>query len=193
MIIAYQKEKIENAILFFAKEYKKKTRKYLNQTRLYKFLAFLDFGTIEEYGEPALGLTYKAMDKGPVPKEIYDDELYRKTESYEFFSKNDNYNTVEIITKKNKKPNLDYFSEYEIEKMNIIIEIYADKTINTNDISDASHEEIKAWKKAYNDEQNRIISYKDDVFENIDSKKEEELTKAEKRFIMIKSFERLKN
>jgi hypothetical protein len=73
----YQMEKIENAICFFAKEHQKKARKPLYQTFLYKYLAFLDFISLRETGQPALGLRYLAMEKGPVPIEIYD-----KKESY---------------------------------------------------------------------------------------------------------------
>ncbi|MGH2575337.1 MAG: hypothetical protein ACRDFC_06525, partial [Ignavibacteria bacterium] len=61
-MIPYQKEKIINSILFFAKEHKNKTRKPLLQTFLYKYLAFLDFKSVEETGLPALGLTYLAME-----------------------------------------------------------------------------------------------------------------------------------
>ena len=47
-MIPYQKEKIENAICFFASEHQKKTKHPLYQTFLYKYLAFLDFESLRE-------------------------------------------------------------------------------------------------------------------------------------------------
>ncbi|GAG44260.1 unnamed protein product, partial [marine sediment metagenome] len=41
-MIPYKKEKSDNAICFFAFNHKRKTGKYLPQTFLYKYLAFLD-------------------------------------------------------------------------------------------------------------------------------------------------------
>lgn len=194
MFIPFQKEKIKNAILFFAIEYRKKTKKNINQTRLYKFLAFLDFEIMEEYGELPLGLTYKAMDMGPVPIEIYEkkEEEYINNELYRFQNKKDNYNTVEIVVKNKNLLDLDYFSDIEIEKMYNIIEIYTDKSIVTSQISDATHEKIKAWKKRYKEEKNGIISYDKDVFVDISNKKEEDFTNAERRYAMLKAFEEIK-
>lgn len=192
MFIAYQKEKIKNAILFFAIEYRKKTKKNLNQTRLYKFLAFLDFGIMEEYGEPALGLTYRARKMGPVPVEIYEDKKYTNNKGYIFQHKNDNNNTIEIIVKNKKVLNLDYFSDMELEKMHNIIEKYANKKITTLAISEISHDIIKPWKRRYDLKENSIISYDKDVFVNIDKKSEDNLTPAENRYKMIKAFEELK-
>lgn len=192
MFIPYQKEKIENAILFFALEYRKKIRQNINQMKLYKSLAFLDFETMEEYGQPSLCLTYKAMKMGPVPKEIYIDKEYRETDAYYFEEFKDKNNTVEIIVKKNKKPDLDYFSDYEIEKMYHIAEIYYDKSVSTSDISDATHERIKAWKRRFNIKENDIISYDEDIFTEIANKKEEDFTPAEERYFMLKAFEEIK-
>lgn len=45
--IPYKDEKLKNAICFFANEHEKLTRKPLSQTFLYKYLAFLDFKSIE--------------------------------------------------------------------------------------------------------------------------------------------------
>lgn len=193
MFIPYQKEKIENAILFFALEYRKKIKQNINQIKLYKSLAFLDFETTEEYGQPSLGLTYKAMKMGPVPKEIYNDKEYRKTDAYYFEEevKNTN-NVVEIIVKKNKKPNLDYFSDYEIEKMNKIVEVYYNKSVSSSLISDASHEKIKAWERRFNIKENDIISYDEDVFIDISNKEEKDFTPAEERYAMLKAFEEIR-
>ena len=81
-MIPYRNEKIQNAIAFFAKEHCKKARKPLYQTYLYKYLGFFDFLSLRETGRPAIGLVYKAMKRGPVPIEIYQDK--KDTTLYKF-------------------------------------------------------------------------------------------------------------
>jgi hypothetical protein len=154
-MIPYQKEKTENAICFFAKEHQKKARKPLHQTFLYKYLAFSDFTSLKETGEPALGLSYRAMERGPVPI-----DLYEKRETYSSplakFVKEDR-GGIMVIAK--KEPDLDYFSPYEIELMSRLIEIYASSYIPTRLVSDASHQEIAAWKRTWKTKPNGLIDY----------------------------------
>ena len=117
-MLPYQKEKIENAICFFAEEHKKRTRGPLYQTFLYKYLAFLDFDSLKQTGRPVLGLTYKAMERGPVPIEIYDRRKHFKTDLFEFREEAENRHYV--ICK--NKPNLDFFSQNEIKLMKRLVE-----------------------------------------------------------------------
>jgi hypothetical protein len=42
-MLSYRKERIDNAVLFFAQKHHQKTKKYLSQTVLYKYLAFFEF------------------------------------------------------------------------------------------------------------------------------------------------------
>jgi uncharacterized phage-associated protein len=176
-MIPYQIEKIENAILFFAKEHHKKTKKQLSQTFLYKYLAFLDFTSIKETGQPVLNLTYLAFERGPVPKEIYDNRKNYSSPSFKFMESVDN--KIQIIPKQNSKPDLDYFSPYELKLMNKLIEIYASSYLDTNMISDCSHKEILAWKRTYEKNKNGVIDFSltfiDDVY-----KKDEELLTVQK-------------
>lgn len=184
-MIAYQKEKIENAICFFASEHSKRTKKPLYQLFLYKYLAFLDFKSIEETGRPVLGLKYMAMDRGPVPIEIYDARKVLKTECYEF--RNVEENKYVIIPKGN--PNLDYFSAYEIKKMHELVEIYADIFVKASDISEASHQDIKAWRRTWKEKPNSIIEYELQFDDDIKHKDAKELTPAEESFLIYKSIE----
>ena len=182
-MIAYQKEKIENAICFFASEHRKRTKKPLYQIFLYKYLAFLDFKSIEEMGRPVLDLKYKAMDKGPVPIEIYNARKFLKTECYEF--RNVEENKYVIIPKGN--PNLDYFSSYEIKKMHEIVEMYADIFVKASDISEASHQDIKAWRRTWKKKPNSIIEYESQFDNDIKQKDPKELSPAEESFLIYKS------
>ena len=184
-MIAYQKEKIENAICFFASKHRERTKKPLTQTFLYKYLAFLDFKSLEETGHPALGLKYLAMGKGPVPIEIYSKRKTLKTECFEFREVEEN----KFVVIPKGRPNLEVFSPYEIKKMQQLIEIYADTFVKTSDISEASHQDIKAWRKAYKKKENSIIEYELQFDGDVMHKKPKELTHAEENFLIYKSIE----
>ncbi|MDO8723217.1 MAG: DUF4065 domain-containing protein [Syntrophales bacterium] len=185
IMIPYQKEKIENAICFFASEHQKKTKNPLYQTFLYKYLAFLDFEILRETGRPCLGLTYKAMERGPVPMEIYGhlDEI----KSPLFESRRDQEDRRTIHPK--SKPNLDYFSKKEICQMQRLIEIYAKIYIPAKLISDASHESILAWKKTWKNKKNGIIDYSSEFDANLSHKKEEDLTFPEESYLIYRALE----
>jgi hypothetical protein len=187
-MLPYRKERIENALLFFAQNHHKKTRKYLYQTFLYKYLAFFEFRYLKKVGDMPLELTYKAMDRGPVPMEIYEN---RETPSY--FKKvvfepvpTKSGNTGYIVKPKGIF-NSDYFAEAEIEEMNNLIEIFAQRWLGTTEMSDASHQDIKSWKKTYDRCRNAVINPIEEFDRDIITIPEEELTTAEERFLFQRS------
>ncbi len=180
-MIPYQKEKIDNAICYFAKEYKTKARRYLPQTMLYKLLAFLDMESVKEIGMPVLGLDYLAMERGPVPPEIYNKK--QETALYKFVPVGDK--KYDVICK--GKPNLDYFSDYELEKMERLIFIHANAAVNTKLTSQASHDELPAWKKAYKKKPDSKIDFEDMFEENLKDKSPEKLSAAEEHFLIQKA------
>jgi hypothetical protein len=190
-MIPYLKEKRENAICFIASEYRKKARtKYISQTLLYKILGFFDFESIQETGEPALGFTYKAMKRGPVPIELYDKRRDIKTDCFVFMPVQDDKDDLDFSEKyiiaARGTPNLDYFNEWEVMKLKQLVEIYAHPSVRTKDASDASHEKIMAWRNTWNREPNSIINYHDPeiVFgKGILDKRSEELTTAEEHYL----------
>lgn len=181
VMIPYGKEKTENAIAFFAKEHRKKTRKVLFQTFLYKYLALLDFSSLEETGMPALDLTYMAMERGPVPIDIYRNQV--DTDLYAF--KKNEGGGVFIIAK--SEPDLDYFSDREIALMGKLIEIYAAQWVTTGVMSDVSHGEILAWQRAWRQKKNSIIDYKLNFKDDLDLKAEDKLTFPEEVFLTYRA------
>jgi len=185
IMIPYQKEKIENAICFFASEHQKKTKQLLYQTFLYKYLAFLDFESLKETGRPCLGLTYKAMERGPVPMEIYGQRDKIKSLLFEF--RRDQEDKITVHPK--KKPNLDYFSKKEVGQMQRLIEIYAKIYIPAKLISDASHESIMAWKKTWRSNKNGFIDYSAEFDDNLADKKEADLTYPEESYLIYRALE----
>ncbi len=186
-VIAYKKEKRENAMCYFATEHHNKTRRYLPQTTLYKYLAYLDFESIKERGRPALELKYKAFENGPVPPEIYNRRKNYTSRLVEFIPRGKENGREKYIVKAKIDANLDYFSKYEIKKMDELINKYAVVEMSEKEIADRicddSHKDIKAWKVAHDIKENTIIEY-EDTFENLFNKKEDELTAAEENFLL---------
>jgi uncharacterized phage-associated protein len=178
-MIPYRKEKIDNAVCFFALKHKKLSGKFLTQTYLYKYLALLDFYNIEMTGMPTFDFEYRAMERGPVPTEIYNKRDFLKTELYEFKKQDEN---VYIIEPKGE-PNLDYFSKLEIVRMIDLVRTYAKKYSTTNEITEASHQQIRAWQKTYKLKENEIIDYGLTFEGDLRSKKEQDLTSAEECYL----------
>ena len=184
-MIAYRNQKIENAICFFAQEHKKATKQPLYQTYLFKYLAFLDFESLKHTGRPSLGLTYRAMARGPVPIEIYNHRDSYKSDCATFRK----VDKDKYIVESKESPDLVYFSSYEISQMRRLIEIFADRFVKSNEMSEASHQEIKAWQKAWRRAENSIIKLEDEFDENIFSKSSKDLSPAEEAFLIYKGIE----
>jgi hypothetical protein len=156
-MIAYRNERIENAMLYFTQEHYKKTKKYLSQTALYKYLAFFEFRRLDKYGEMPLALQYRAMQFGHVPTEISSERDKNSFSLIKFEPQQTSTNKTIHLVKPNGKFNADYFSENELTEMENLIEIFAQKWVGAGIMSDASHEAIRAWKKTYKISPNEII------------------------------------
>jgi uncharacterized phage-associated protein len=138
-MIVYKKEKLNNAICYFVSEHYRRTGRYLSQTILYKFLAFLDFKTLEKTGKPALELEYKALERGPVPHRIYNNiEKYEKKGCFTFSRPG---NTV-IVIPGDRPPDFDYFSETEADIMQGLVDKYSKRGIDQKKICDAINLDI---------------------------------------------------
>lgn len=176
-MIPYRDEKIKNAAAFFALEHRKRTKRPLYQTALYKYIAFFDFCSLRETGRPALELTYRAMEHGPVPLEIYEG---KDNVTNCRFAKNElGEQVLPKIT-----PDLDYFSDYEVELLNRLIDFFAQQWVSTSIMSDASHEDILAWKRT---ERNKLIDLALEFEGNLFMKKDSELTFPEQVYLTHKA------
>jgi len=179
-VIPYRDEKIMNAVSFFADKHRKKTRKPLYQTALYKYLAFFDFLSLRESGRPALDLVYRAKERGPVPVEIYGNK--KDTSKYKF--RKDEYGEF-VISVGSFDP--DYFSPYELEIMERLIEIYAQAWVNTTIMSNSSHSDIKAWRRTWEKKPNSLIDYSLEFDEDLSLKDEENLTYPEEVYLTYRA------
>ena len=181
----YHKERLENTLLFFAQNHYKKTKKYPSQTFLYKYLAFFEFRYLKEVGEMPLELSYKAMPRGPVPMEVYGNRdkpgYFSKVIFEPIPLKN---GELGYLVKPNGKFESDYFAEAELEEMNKLIEMFAKKWVNANDMSEMSHQDIKAWKKTYSRCPNAEIDPIEEFDRNIMTVPEEELQNAEYKYLI---------
>lgn len=68
MIITYHREKLINAIIYFAQN-----TKHCGKTKLLKLLYFLDFMHFKQTGKSVTGQDYFAWRMGPVPKNLFEE------------------------------------------------------------------------------------------------------------------------
>ena len=184
-MLSYRKERIDNALLFFAQNHYTKTRKYLSQTFLYKYLAFFEFRYLKNVGDMPLELTYRAMDHGPVPIEIYENRAnpgYFTKVIFESFPMKGGQ--TGYLVKPNGKFDSDYFAGAELEVMNNLIEIFAQSWVSSAEMSEASHQDIKAWKKTYSRHPNTDIDPIEEFDRDILAIPEEALHTEELKYLM---------
>ncbi|GHV31025.1 hypothetical protein FACS1894167_12740 [Synergistales bacterium] len=188
-MILYQKQKMENAIAYFASEYRRRKGRSLTQTWIYKFLALLDFRVLKKTGTPCLGIEYHAMKMGPVPIIIYgkakkktDKQQIYKGEKFKF-SPDDGQ--VSVIN--TQEPDLDFFSDLELDEMDAILDEGTTDDANLNRIIEKAHEEIRAWgiawEKALKENKRAMPMDYTEEFEGITEKPAEELTPEEDRYL----------
>ena len=184
-MILYQREKIENAIAYFASEYHKRKGYNPTQTWAYKFLALLDFRILKKTGTPCLGLDYSAMEMGPVPIQLYEEIKKKQTfvkgkVSFRFQPDPD-----KVYVASTAESDLDFFSDLELDEMDAILEEFT--RINLDSVIEKAHEEILSWQVAWkkaNDEGKKIMpmDYADEFY-SIAEKPESELSPEEERFL----------
>jgi len=184
-MLSYRKERIDNALLFFAQNHYKKTKKYLSQTFLYKYLAFFEFRYLKTIGDMPLELTYKAMERGPVPMEIYsnkDNSSYFSKVIFEPFQTKDGKTGYWV--KPNGTFDPDYFAEAELKEMNELIDMFAQQWVGTTEMSEASHQAIKAWKNTYSRQPNADIDPIEEFDRDITAVPEDTLQNGELKYLM---------
>jgi hypothetical protein len=131
-----------------------------------------------------LELSYKAMPCGPVPLEIYrnrDNPEYFPLVIFEPFQTK---NGTGYLVKPKGKFNPGYFADAELEEMNKLIEIFAQQWVGASEMSEASHQAIKAWKKTYSRCPNAIIDPIEEFDQDIMAVPEDTLQTGELRYLM---------
>lgn len=166
---SFEKRHLGAVIAFLAQEHQARTGKSMYQTHLYKYLAFLNKAIIEKYGTPAVALTFIAMPKGPVPLELYNDRKNLKNQFFSFKPDIQSKNPEAIIVVAESKPDQTMFSDAEYVTLRKLIQEHAKDFSTTEDISEASHEKINAWKVAYKRRPNSQMDDADELVEGLEN------------------------
>lgn len=137
MIITHQREKLINAIIYFAKG-----TKYCGKIKILKLLSELDFEHFKQTGRSATGLDYSAWPMGPVSLELFE-ELSGKMRP-------DLAEAIKIVPVGElqqivpQKPfNSKYFTKREKKLLSNFVEIFRDAT--AEQMKGSSHREGGPW------------------------------------------------
>jgi len=125
------------------------------------------------------------MKHGPVPLEIYDNRAipnYYSKVIFEPFQTKDG--KTGYLIKPNGKFDPDYFAEAELKEMNDLIEIFAQKWVGATEISEASHQAIKAWRETHSRSPNAVIDPIEEFERDITAVPEETLHTEELKYLM---------
>jgi len=137
MIITHSREKLINAVLFFAKK-----TKFCGKTKILKLLFEFDFEHFKQTGKSATGLSYSALRMGPVPialfKELYGTMRQDLADAIKivFYG-----GLQQIIPKKNF--NSKYFTKREKKLLENFVEIFRDAT--AEQMKESSHRKDGPW------------------------------------------------
>jgi len=152
MIITHHREKLINAIIYFAEN-----TQFCGKIKLMKLLNYLDFTHFKQTGKSVTGLDYFAWPMGPVPKELWD-ELDKEM-------KPDLKNAIKIIQKgslaqiqaKNKF-DADLFSPREMKLLEDLVFMFKD--VKAEDMIKSTHEYDQPWHKTLKEKgPNKEIDY----------------------------------
>ncbi len=141
--MAFEREKIINTIIFFAK----KTQKCYKM-KLMKLFYFSDFEHYRQTGKSISGLDYSAWKKGPVPVDLYNEldspkeDLDQAAAIYEDEFTN-GWTYLKISPKKEFNPK--YFSARELNILKETAEMFEEA--KADDMSEASHFPGLPWGK----------------------------------------------
>lgn len=147
-MLEYYRRKLPHLIALFARLHLERAKRPLTMTQLFKYLALLDFSAVRTWGRPSTGLDYIALPYGPVPEELYEDLKQKKTYDADLYQVVQKDKTFLIYPGK-KPPELGYLSDWEKKEVEQLIEVYAEQWVKAEHMSEASHQKIKAWKKAF--------------------------------------------
>jgi uncharacterized phage-associated protein len=120
MIITRHREKLINAIIYFAKQ-----TKYCGKTKLLKLLYFLDFYHFKQTAKSVTGLEYFAWEQGPVPKELFEElSGNMKADLKDAISLASTEDFQKIVPR--KKFNEDYFTNREKKLLKDLSDVFRD-------------------------------------------------------------------
>jgi len=142
MLITHEREKLANAIVFFAKN-----TNYCGITKLFKLLYFLDFVHFRQTGRTVTGLTYVTWPKGPAPNELWHEIKsgpsadLAKAASFVEPDPSEESHLTKIVP---RSPfDTKYFTRRELRILELLAEIYRDA--RAPDMVEVTHLRGKPW------------------------------------------------
>lgn len=139
MIITRHREKLINAIIYFAKQ-----TKHCGKTKLLKLLYFLDFYHFKQTAKSVTGLEYFAWEQGPVPKELFEElSGNMKADLKDAISLASTEDFQKIVPK--KKFNEDYFTNREKKLLKDLSDVFRDA--KAEEMVEVSHLRNEPWDK----------------------------------------------
>jgi uncharacterized phage-associated protein len=139
MIITRHREKLINAIIYFAKQ-----TKHCGKTKLLKLLYFLDFYHFKQTAKSVTGLEYFAWEQGPVPKELFEElSGNMKADLKDAISLASTEDFQKIVPK--KKFNEDYFTNREKKLLKDLSDVFKDAKVE--EMVEVSHLRNEPWDK----------------------------------------------
>lgn len=156
MLITHEREKLINAIIFFANH-----TKHLGKIKLFKLLYLLDFEHFRQTGQNVTGLDYRAWKYGPVPVVLAQewDELEPDLAAAIAIQPEQviDYERQKVVPL--AEFNDSHFSRRELRIMAELVSQYGEEY--SPKMIDVTHAENGAWAKVWNDGKgfNRHIAY----------------------------------
>lgn len=144
MLINHDREKLVEAVVFFAANVRK-----LGKVKLYKLLYFLDFKHYRDTGRPVTGLDYFAWPMGPVPKALQD-ELNAPAADWQgrvAFTETRTGRGTMLAVKALGSFNPQHFSKRELKLLQELVDEYKDA--DSGSMVDATHLENQPWHEIY--------------------------------------------
>ena len=145
MLITHEREKLINAIIYFAGH-----TQYLGKIKLFKLLYLLDFEHFRQTGQNVTGLDYRAWKFGPVPIDLYQEWDEPEQDMADAIS----IQPEQIIhyVRESVVPRAEFddshFSKRELRIMSELAEKYRD--VYSHKLIDVTHAENGAWAKVWN-------------------------------------------
>ena len=138
MIVTHHREKLINAIIYFADH-----TKYCGKTKLLKLLYFLDFSHFKQTGKSVTGLDYFAWQMGPVPKELFEElSGHMKLDMSDSIHELEPGEAFQQIRPK-KRFDSQYFSNKETKLLKDLVFIFEDAKADT--MVESTHLKNEPW------------------------------------------------
>ena len=148
MFVSRDREKLLNAIIYFLG-----ATNHCHTLKLFKLLNFADFEHFRQSGRTIFNLKYRALPKGPVPTELFDEikrgggaDLRAAIALYEVKDE-----ITDALLKRDLKArgkfDKQFFTKREFKILERIAEFFRD--LKAEDMSEFSHQNNKPWRSVY--------------------------------------------